>query len=132
MSPWFHAKLWFDRGGMKEQSTGVAQVAGVVPPVAKKNQSGSANGVNVGVRNGSAVTMCSVFISVWSASATMMLFSTLPVYGFRQLSPLVSRSSVRTTGSVWLRIGCAAVPLTYTVGVSSECTENSVESPNCV
>ena len=64
MSPWFQAKLWFDRAGMNAHAAGVAQVAGVAPPVAKKNQSGSANGVNVGVRNGSAVTMCKVFISV--------------------------------------------------------------------
>ena len=54
MSPWFQAKLWRDRGGIDAQSAGVAQFA---PPVAKKNQSGSANGVNVGVRNGSDVTM---------------------------------------------------------------------------
>src|SRR5207253_8104606 len=66
-SPWFHAKLWLVRPGMKAQAAGVAHAVGVVPPVAKKNQFGSANGVNVGVRNGSEVTMCSVFISVLSA-----------------------------------------------------------------
>jgi len=33
---------------MEAQAAGVAQVAGVAPPVAKKNQSGSANGVKVG------------------------------------------------------------------------------------
>src|SRR5712691_8159069 len=54
---------------MKAQAAGVGHAA---PPVAKKNQSGSANGVKVGVRNGTAVTMCNFFISVWSASATMM------------------------------------------------------------
>src|SRR5437762_1088555 len=86
MSPWFHAKLCDVRAGMNAHATGVAQVAGVVPPVAKKNQSGSANGVNVGVRKGSAVTMCSVDISVWSARPTMMLFSTAPVYGLSQFS----------------------------------------------
>ena len=42
-------------------------------------KSGLANNVNVGVRCGSAVTMCSVFIPVWSAWATMMLSSTTPV-----------------------------------------------------
>ena len=84
MSPWFHAKLWFVRAGMNAHAACVAQVAGV--PEAKKNQSGSANGVNVGVRSGSAVTMCSVFISVRSASATMMFCSSAPVYGFVQCS----------------------------------------------
>ena len=76
-----------------------------VPLVAKKNQFGSANGVKVGVRKGSAVTMCSVFIPVWSASATIILFSTAPVYGFSQLSWLISRSRLRTIGSSWSRIG---------------------------
>ena len=99
MSPWFQAKLWSTVGGMNAQRRRRAVRA---PPVAKKNQSGSANGVNVGVRNGSAVTMCSVFIPVWSASATMMLFSTVFVYGFSQLSSAISRSSVRVAGSVWL------------------------------
>ena len=112
MSPWFHAKLELVRAGMTAHAPGVAHVAGVAPPVAKKNQSGSANGVKVGVRNGSAVTMWSVCISVWSASPTMMLFSTWPVYGFSQLSPAISRSRFRTTGSVWSRIGCAADPFT--------------------
>src|SRR5436309_5007871 len=104
---------------MNAHALGVAQVAGAdVPemlPLAKKNQSGSANGVKVGVRNGSAVTMWSVFISVWSASATMMLFSTAFVYGFSQLSWPISRSRARTTGSVW-----PGLPVTYTVGASSE------------
>src|SRR5690349_22824032 len=112
MSPWFQAKLWLVLAGIVTHAGAVEQSAGVAPPVAKKNQLGSANGVNVGVRNGSAVTMWSVFISVWSASATMMLFSTWPVYGFSQLSPAISRSRFRTTGSVWSRIGCAAVPFT--------------------
>src|SRR5437763_14277339 len=100
MSPWFHAKLWLVRAGMNAQAAGVAHVAGVVPPVAKKNQSGSANGVNVGVRKGSVVTMWSDFMPVWSASATMMLFSTVFVYGFNQLRPAISRSRFRTAGSV--------------------------------
>src|SRR5437762_12166482 len=100
MSPWFQAKLWLVRDGIDAHAAGVAQVAGVVPPVAKKNQSGSANGVNVGVRNGSAVTMCNVFIAVWSARPTMMLFSTCPVYGFSQLRCAISRSRLRTAGSV--------------------------------
>src|SRR5919109_3810789 len=103
---------------MKAHAAGVAHVAGGVPLVAKKNQFGSANGVKVGVRNGSAVIMCNVFMPVWSARATMMLFSTEPVYGFSQLSWAISRSSLRTAGSVWSRIGCAAVPFTYTVGAS--------------
>src|SRR5438270_7083526 len=100
MSPWFHAKLWLVRPGMKAHAPGVAHDAGVVPPVAKRNQFGSANGVNVGVRNGSAVIMCSVFMPVWSARATMMLFSTVLVYGFNQFRPAISRSRLRTTGSV--------------------------------
>src|SRR6185437_10511673 len=100
MSPWFQAKLCDVRAGIDAHASGVAQVAGGVPPVAKKNQSGSANGVNVGVLFGSAVTICSVFIPVWSASATMILFSTEFVYGFCQLSPAISRSRLRTTGSV--------------------------------
>src|SRR3989440_7267787 len=116
MSPWFHAKLWFVRAGMNAHAAGVAHVAGVVPLVAKKNQSGSANGVNVGVRNGSAVIMWRVFIPVWSASRTMMLFSTWPVYGFSQLSWAISRSRFLTAGSVWSRIGCAVLPFTETVG----------------
>src|ERR671934_3024248 len=100
MSPWFHAKLLGPRAGMNAHAAGVPHVAGV--PEAKKTQSGSANGVNVGVRAGSAVIMWSVFISVLSASPTMMLFSTLFVYGFSQLSRAISRSSFRVTGSVWL------------------------------
>src|SRR4051794_1897813 len=99
MSPWFHAKLLAVRAGMKAQAASVTHVAGV--PDAKKNQSGSANGVNVGVLNGSAVTMCSVFISVLSASATMMLFWTLSVYGFVQCSWAISRSRFRVTAAVW-------------------------------
>src|SRR6266516_7884950 len=127
MSPWFQAKLWFVRAGMNAHAAGVAHVAGVAPPVAKKNQSGSANGVNVGVRFGSAVIMWSVFISVWSACATMMLFWICPVYGLRPLSCDISRSRVRVTGAVWL-----GWPVMYTVGASSEWTVNAVLSPNCV
>ena len=85
---------------MNAQAAGVAQLAGLFD--ANKNQSGSANGVNVGVRAGSAVIMWSVFISVLSASATMMLFSTWFVYGFSQCSCAISRSSWRVFGSVWL------------------------------
>ena len=33
MSPWFHAKLWLVRAGMNAHAAGVAQVAGVAPPV---------------------------------------------------------------------------------------------------
>src|SRR2546423_12976148 len=104
MSPWFQAKLWLVRAGMNAHGGGVVHVAGVVPPVAKKNQLGSANGVNVGGRNGSAVTMCNVFISVGSASPTMMLFSVCPVYGVSQLSPAISRSRFRTAGPGWSRL----------------------------
>src|ERR1043166_530451 len=89
MSPWFHAKLWLVRAGMKAQSAGVGQLP---PPVAKKNQSGSANGVNVGFRNWSADIMWSVFISVRSARATMMFCWSTPVYGFSQWSWAISRS----------------------------------------
>ena len=97
MSPWFQAKLWLVRAGIDAQAACVAQAA---PPVAKKNQSGSANGVKVGVRAGSAVTMCSVFISTGSASATMMLCWSTPVYGFSQCSWAISRSRFRVTASV--------------------------------
>src|SRR4030088_3270663 len=97
---------------MNAHAAGVRHVAGVAALVAKKNQFGSANGVNVGVRIGSVVIMCSVFMPVWSASATMMLFSTTPVYGFSQLNWLISRSRLRTIGSVWFRKGCALVPKT--------------------
>ena len=69
---------------MNAHAAGIAQVAGEFE--AKKNQLGSANGVNVGVRAGSAVIMWSVFISVLSASATMMLCSVWFVYGFNQFS----------------------------------------------
>src|SRR5439155_2492540 len=99
MSPWFQAKLWFERDGMNAQAAGVAQLAGLFD--ANKNQSGSANGVNVGVRAGSAVIMWSVFISVLSASATMMLFSTWFVYGFSQCSCAISRSRLRVFGFYW-------------------------------
>src|SRR5712691_465495 len=99
MSPWFHAKLLSLRAGIDAQA---ARVAHVALPDAKKNQFGSANGVKVGVRAGSAVTMWSVFISVWSACATMMLFSTLFVYGLSQLRCAISRSSFRVWGAVWL------------------------------
>src|SRR4029077_10257666 len=54
MSPWFQAKLWGVRAGMDAHDAGVGQTP---PDVEKKNQSGSANNVKVGVRNGSAVTM---------------------------------------------------------------------------
>src|SRR5438552_10332815 len=130
MSPWFQAKLWFVLSGMVTQGAvggGAEQSAGVGPPVAKKNQSGSANGVNVGVRAGSAVIMWSVFISVLSARATMMLCSVWVVYGFTALSCAISRSSFRVTGSVWL-----GLPAMYTFGASSEWTLNRVLSPNCV
>src|SRR6059058_5297329 len=123
MSPWFQAKLWFVRAGMKAHGPGgvggFAHVTGDAPLVAKKNHSGSANAVNVGVRYGSDVTMCKVFMAAGSASATMMLFSTALVYGFGQLSWLISRSRFRTRGSVESRSGFDAVPLTYTVGASS-------------
>src|SRR5512138_1675724 len=112
---------------MKAQAAGLAQVLGVLPPVAKKNQLGSANGVNVGVRMGSAVTICNVRISVRSASATMILFSTEPVYGFSQLNWAISLSRLRVTSASW-----AGFPVMYTFGASSECTVNGVESPNCV
>src|SRR5256885_1747734 len=115
MSPWFQAKLEFPLAGMNAHAACVAQVAGEFE--AKKNQFGSANGVNVGVRAGSAVIMCSVFISVLSASATMMLFSTTPVYGFSQLSWAISRSRFRVTAAV-----CDGLPVMYTFGASSECT----------
>src|SRR5256714_13876505 len=85
MSPWFHAKLWFVRAGMNAHAAGVAHVAGVVPPGAEKNQAGSANGVDGGVRNGSAGAMWSVFIPVGAARPTMMLFSTWPA---DRVSPL--------------------------------------------
>src|SRR5882724_7738632 len=97
MSPWFQAKLCGVRAGIDAHSAWVAHAA---PPVAKKNQSGSANGVNVGVRYGSAVIMCNVFISVGSASPNMKLFSTVFVYGFSQLRPAISRSRLRTAGAV--------------------------------
>src|SRR5436190_7560203 len=101
MSPWFHANVSAPelRSGIDAHAAGVVQTP---PPVAKKNQFGSANGVYVGVRSGSAVTMCNVFISVRSACATMMLFSTALVYGFSQLSLAVSRSRLRVAASVWL------------------------------
>ena len=116
MSPWFQAKLWDVRSGIVTQ--GDVQLGAP----AKKNQLGSANGVNVGVRNGSAVTMCSAFIPVWSACATMMLLSVLPVYGFTALSWLISRSSVRVIGSA-----CAGLPVIQTFGASSEWTVNGVD-----
>src|SRR5438093_1077717 len=124
MSPWFQAKLWFVRAGIDAHASGVAQLE---LPEAKKNQFGSANGVKVGVLAASAVTMCRVFISVLSASATMMLFSTALVYGFSQLSCAISRSSFRVTASV-----CPGLPVMYTVGASSEWTVKGVVSPNCV
>ena len=105
MSPWFHANVSAPelRSGIDAHAAGVGQAP---PPVAKKNQFGSANGVYVGVRSGSAVSMCRVLISVRSACATMMLFSTVLVYGFSQLSRAVSRSSFLVTESV-----CAGFPL---------------------
>src|SRR5438094_5786140 len=84
MSPWFQANVWFDGGGIDAHAAWVAQVAGVAE--AKKNQSGSAKSVNVGVRNGSAVTMCSVFSSTGSANATVIPRWSTPVYGFSQWS----------------------------------------------
>src|SRR5512132_3440380 len=102
MSPWFHAKLWLVRAGIVMHGAaggGAVHGVGDAPPVAKKNQSGSANGVNVGLRFGSAEIMWSVFISVWSASATMMLFCCCPVYGLRPLSCDIPRSRLRTAGS---------------------------------
>src|SRR5438132_5457009 len=116
MSPWFQAKLDGPRAGMKAQSEGSVHVG---PPVAKKNQSGSAKSVNVGVLAGSAVIMCSVFSSTGSASACVIPFSTWPEYGFNQLSPALSRSSARTFGSV--RSG---LPSTWSVGASRECTDD--------
>src|SRR5438552_1018097 len=125
MSPWFQAKLWLVLAGIVAHASGVPQVAGVLE--AKKNQSGSANSVNVGVRIGSAVTMWSVFSVTGSASRWVMSVWTWLVYGFSQLSPALSRSSLRTAESV--RPG---LPVTYTVGASSEWTAKAVVSLNCV
>src|SRR6478735_1259501 len=97
MSPWFQAKLWDVRAGMNAHVAGVGQTP---PDVEKKNQSGSANNVKVGVRNGSAVTMCRVASSTGSTIAWMMLLWTELLYGFSQLRAPPSRASWRTAGSV--------------------------------
>src|SRR2546423_14330497 len=93
MSPWFQAKLWLDLDGMNAHAACVAQVAGVFE--AKKNQAGSANGVNVGVRAGSAVGLWGVFISGLSAGATLVLFSRWAVEGVVQVRRGLFRSRLR-------------------------------------
>src|SRR5690242_14157924 len=125
MSPWVQAKLGLARAGIVAQAAGVAQVAGLFE--AKTNQFGSANGVNVGVRAGSAVTMWRAFIPVWSAWATMIPVSSRPVYGFVQWSWLISRSRFRVEVAVW-----DGLPVIQTFGASSEWTVKAVVSPNWV
>jgi hypothetical protein len=55
--------------------------------------------VNVGVRAGSAVIMCSAFISTGSASAAVM-WSVAPVYGFTAVSAPTARPNARVTALV--------------------------------
>src|SRR5438034_7700991 len=100
MPPWFHANVWFEGGGTNTH--GFVQFGAP----AKKKYSPRANIVNVGVRAGSAVTMCSAFSPIGSIIATDG-FSLAPVYGLSVLRLLMSRSSWRVTAA-----SGAGLPLT--------------------
>src|SRR4051794_29697056 len=97
--------------------TGTVGEGGVAPAgphlgfevVMKK--SGLANSVNVGVRCGSAVTMCSVFSPTLSARYSVSGLVELLTYGSLTWTAAASRSSFRRAASV--RTG---LPFTYTVG----------------
>ena len=67
MPPWFHANVAVG-GVVGTVMHGEVQFGAA----ANRNQSGCANIVSVGVRCGSAVTMCSAFIPTGSASAAVM------------------------------------------------------------
>src|SRR3954452_16446121 len=75
MPPWFHANVWF--GGVvfgRNTHWSRAVFAHGVVDEALRKKSPWANGVNDGVRAGSAVTMWSNFSSTGSAIATKSLF----------------------------------------------------------
>src|SRR6185369_6465024 len=77
-----------------------------------KNRSALPNIVNVGVRFGSASTMCSAFSSTGSASASA-IFTGPPAYGSDAVALETSCSNLRTAGSVrGGPFGCEASPLT--------------------
>src|SRR5437867_11009543 len=84
MSPWFQAKLWFVLAGMNTHASGVAHVAGVFE--AKKNQSGSAKGVCVGDRIGSAVKQRSLLSVTGARGRRVVSAPAWPVYGPTRLS----------------------------------------------
>ena len=66
-----------------------------------KKKSSFPNSVNVGVRLGSVLTMCSACSSTGSAMLTIIgTVLPLPTYGSGACSPATSRSSFRTVGSV--------------------------------
>ena len=81
--PWFHANVLV--GGVVGTVMHAIALQSGGGCVAKKNQSGCANIVSVGVRCGSAVTMWSAFIPTGSATATVRS-SGWPVYGLTRLS----------------------------------------------
>jgi hypothetical protein len=95
MPPWFHANVWFDGGGTNTH--GLEQFGAP----AKKKYSPRANIVNVGVRRGSVLTMCSAFSSTGSASRSVSGTVVPPfTYGSVAVSAPTSRSSLRTAGSL--------------------------------
>src|SRR5438874_218430 len=111
-SPWFHAKPGLTQG--------FAPQLGVNPDAVMK-KSALPNSVNVGVRCGSAVSMCSAFSSTGSAKAWATC-TTCPLLRYGSGSVRFARlcSSERTLASVR-----AGLPFTYTVGASSEWTKKS-------
>src|SRR5207247_3756662 len=72
--PWFHANVWLllTVFGRNTQLSRLLPAHGVVDEALRK-KSPCANGVKVGVRAGSAVTMCRIFSSTGSAIATNSL-----------------------------------------------------------
>ena len=93
MSPWFQANP-----GSTHSATPVHGFD------VWKKKSGLPNIVNVGVRFGSALIMCSVFSSTGSASAcvsgTVCTAPPLRTYGSSEVSPPTSARASRTAASV--------------------------------
>ena len=90
-SPWFQAK--------PGATQGFPPHVGFEPAV--KKMSGLPKSVKVGVRAGSALTMCRICICTESASATVIGDGAPPpTYGSGKVMPPRSRSSFRTAASV--------------------------------
>ena len=75
-------------------------------PEENRKKSGSPNRMKVGVRFGSAVTMCRKLCSCWSASRAVTGIS-VPMIGSKAVSAATWCSSFRVTSAIW-----AGLPVT--------------------